>query len=105
MTPRGPSGLVLAIALLARPHFGDAATPWPDEPKRAYIEICAKSFYSQSVPVDRAKSFCTCAAEGMSEEFGMEEYPGLMNAQPNPNGSRDDKRLFAILRTCGLDHP
>jgi hypothetical protein len=105
MTLRGLHQLVLAISFLGWPHFGNAATPWPDEPKRSYIEICAESLSSQRVAIDKAKSFCTCAAEGMSEEFGMEEYAKLMNAQPNPNGSRDDKRLLAILHTCGLEHP
>jgi hypothetical protein len=70
-----------------------------------YVEICAQSFLSQGIPIEKAKSFCSCVADGMSEEFGMEEYDKLMNAQPNPSGSWNDKRLFAILYTCGLDHP
>jgi hypothetical protein len=105
MTPRGLQRLVLAIAFLGRAHIGDAATPWPDGPKRSYMEICAQSLSSQGMSLDKANSFCGCVAEGMSEVFGMEKYRELMDAQPNPNGSWDDKRLFAIFRTCGLSHP
>jgi len=104
MTPRGFNVLVLAIAMLGWPHLGDAATPWPDGPERSYIELCAQSFLSQGIPLETSKSFCSCVADRMSEEFGMEEYRKLMNAQRNPNGSWDDKRLFAILHTCGLVH-
>jgi hypothetical protein len=102
MKRQGLCSLVIAIAHLGWPQFGDAATPWPDEPKRVYIELCAQRFFSLGVPIDRAKSFCSCVAEGMSEEFGMEKYTEPM--QPDPNGSWDDKRLFAIFRTCGLEH-
>ncbi len=103
MTRREFHRLVLTIAFLGWPHFGDAATPWPDGPRRLYVEICAQSFLSQGISIEKAKSSCSCVADGMSEEFGMEDYDKLMNA--NPNGSWNDKRLFAILHTCGLDHP
>jgi hypothetical protein len=55
---------------------------------------------SQRMPQAAATSYCSCIANGMSEEFGMEEYGDMMKAQPIPNGSAHDRRLYKVFAAC-----
>ena len=73
---------------------------WPEGVKRAYVERCAESMARQGLPLKIAKSYCSCIANGMSREFGMEEYKEMMKAEPRPNGSVYDQRLYEVFSGC-----
>jgi hypothetical protein len=77
-----------------------AATPWPEGIKESYIDRCADSLSSQGLGEKVAKSYCSCIANGMNNEFGLEEYKSMMKAQPNPNGSNYDRRLYKVFSAC-----
>ena len=76
---------------------------WPSVAKLSYIDNCASSVSSQGLPIRKAKPYCICIAEGMEAEFGMTEYKEMMNAQPNPKGDRNDRRLFNIFNSCNTE--
>jgi hypothetical protein len=38
--------------------------------------------------------------DGMSGEFGMEEYDQMMKAAPNAKGSTYDQRLYKVMSRC-----
>jgi len=90
--------LLLLIALI--PHLAIAKTPWPHDAKNSCISRCADSMSAQGLSKQNATSYCSCAADGMEKEFGMEEYKQMMNAQPNPRGSSDDRRLHSAVSAC-----
>jgi hypothetical protein len=75
-------------------------TPWPKSAKAAYVERCVASMVSQGLPKRYARPYCVCIADGMEKEFGMEEYDHMMKAQPNPEGSSYDKRLYEVFSSC-----
>jgi hypothetical protein len=90
--------VVLLIAVV--PCLAIAKTPWPKDAKDSYIARCSDSMAAQGLSKQTASSYCSCAADGMDKEFGMEEYKQMMNAQPNPRGSPDDRRLFKVMSVC-----
>jgi len=73
---------------------------WPESAKRLYIDRCAQSMQSQGLPSSKARPYCTCIANGMELEFGMREYDAMMRAQPNPNGTSADRRLYEVVSLC-----
>ncbi|MCP9469500.1 MAG: hypothetical protein NNA31_05805 [Nitrospira sp.] len=85
---------IVAFILLGAPSLVTARTLWPEGAKLSYIERCAGSMSSQGLPPKTAKSYCSCIANGMSNEFGMEEYNQMMKAEPKPNGTAHDRRLY-----------
>jgi hypothetical protein len=91
---------IVAVAILAISLSVVAATPWPEGPKEAYIDRCADSMSSQGLAPKTAKSYCSCIASGMSDEFGMEEYDQMMKAQPSRTGSAYDRRLYKVYSAC-----
>ena len=88
---------MLALLLCTSISYADS---WPENTKYAYIDRCSKSLSSQGLSVKNAKKFCTCTTNGMEDEFGMKEYNQMMKAQPNPNGSQYDRRLFKVYMAC-----
>ena len=82
-----------------------AATPWSEAPKQAYIARCSSSMSEQGMPTKTAQSFCSCIANGMSAEFGLEEQSQVMAAEPNPKGSAYDRRLYKVFAVCGSTVP
>jgi hypothetical protein len=78
----------------------DPRSPWPKGVREAYIERCSKDVVTQGLPPDNAASFCRCFAEGLAAEFGVDEYLQMMQAQPNPNGTEYDRRLYKIITSC-----
>jgi hypothetical protein len=82
-----------------------AANMWSKSAKNAYIDRCADSMTLQGLPLTNAKSFCSCAANGMEAEFGTKEYNQLMKANPNPNGGKYDRRLYNVLMSCSKFYP
>lgn len=88
------------VAILFSSSVAIAATPWPDGVKQSYIDRCAGSMSSQGLASKAAKSYCSCIASGMSNEFGMEEYNQMMKAEPSPTGSIYDQRLYKVFSAC-----
>ena len=87
--------LILLMSTLAV-----AQTPWPEAPKLSYVDRCSESMASQGLAKNSARSYCSCIAEGMSNEFGLELYNQMMNAQPNPQGSEIERRLYKVYSGC-----
>jgi hypothetical protein len=85
---------------LSRKKERKRATPWPESAKSAYVDRCVSSMVSQGLAKRYARPYCTCIADGLEEEFGMEEYNYMMKAQPNPSGSSYDRRLYEVLTSC-----
>ncbi len=75
-------------------------TPWLKPAKAAYVNRCASSMMSQGLPKQYAQPYCICIADGMEDEFGMEEYDHMMTAQPNASGSSYDRRLYEVFTAC-----
>ena len=47
-----------------------------------------------------ALTYCTCMANGLEEEFNMEEHDQMMKAQPNPQGVEYGKRFYTVFEPC-----
>lgn len=74
---------------------------WPVGAKNSYVDRCSQSMQSQGLSGSKARSYCSCLADGMESEFGMREYDAMMRAQPNPNGTSIDRRLYKVAAACG----
>lgn len=92
--------IVVVFMLLIAPGLVAARTIWPEGVKLSYVERCAESMSSQGLPPKTAKSYCSCIADGMSNEFGMEDYNQMMKAEPKSNGSVHDRRLYKVFSAC-----
>jgi hypothetical protein len=74
--------------------------------QRAYIARCTAEMASQGMPTQKAEAVCSCVSSGFHAyvQIGVAgdeaRYRELMNAQPNPNGSPADQRLFKIMTPC-----
>jgi hypothetical protein len=94
-------GGVAAVALaLTTTSASYAVTPFPPGPALLYVNRCTQSLTSQRVPSEKAEAMCACVTGGMSNEFGMEGYNRMMNAQPDPHGSADDRLMAKIFAAC-----
>ncbi len=78
---------------------------WPRGVKEAYIERCAASMVSQGLPTVNANPYCRCLADGLEAEFGISEYEAMMQAQPDPQGDQNDRRLYRVLTSCSSHLP
>jgi hypothetical protein len=92
--------MVVFFILLIAPNLVIARTLWPEGVKLSYVERCTGSLLSQGLPLKTAKSYCSCIADGISNEFGMEEYNQMMKAEPKANGSAHDRRLYKVFSAC-----
>jgi hypothetical protein len=94
--------VLLQALLLAKIIFqySFAQTPWPPVIYQGYFNQCKYSLTSQKVPDLKADGICYCLSSAFSKEFGMEEYDYMRRAQPNPNGSSIDKRLYKVIKQC-----
>lgn len=75
-------------------------TPWPTEVYQSYYSQCKTSMRQQGMSEQRANGYCFCITSGFSKEFGMEQYNYLRSAQPNPNGSIYDRKLYNVATGC-----
>ena len=92
--------VVVLVALATSSALAADRTPWPEGAKRSYVDRCAASMSSQGLPSKTAWAYCSCVANGMSSEFGMEEYDHMMKAEPNAKGSTYDQRLYKVMSGC-----
>ena len=90
--------LALYIAIFTNIVFSQ--TPWPPVVYQSYFNQCKSSMLSQKVADLKADGICYCLSSGFSKEFGMEEYDYMRKAQPNPNGSNIDKKLYSVMKRC-----
>jgi hypothetical protein len=90
---------VVAI-LLALSSNSSSQTPWPTEVYQSYYNQCKVSMRQQGMNDQRANGVCFCMSSGFSKEFGMEQYNHLRSAQPNPNGSVYDRKLYNVATSC-----
>ena len=73
---------------------------------QAYVARCTPSLVSQGMTLQKAEAVCACVSKGIIAEvqFGVlgdkERYERIMSAQPNPNGSSEDRRLYKIVAPC-----
>jgi hypothetical protein len=72
----------------------------------AYAARCTTALSSQDMSPPKAQAVCTCVASAFVSEvqFGVagdrERYEKIMQVQPNPNGSVDDRHLYKIMAPC-----
>lgn len=100
-------------AELERAKFPAATSPpgqaearrWPSGATEAYIERCGRDMVSQGMATEKAPAYCRCVAGGLEREFTREEFAAMMKAQPNPNGSEVDRRLYRVLSACNQQLP
>jgi hypothetical protein len=85
------------IVLAGNSH---SQTPWPSEVYQSYLNQCKVSMRQQGMSDQRANGVCFCMSSGFSKEFGMEQYNHLRSAQPNPNGSVYDRKLYSVATSC-----
>jgi hypothetical protein len=91
---------LLFIFLLLQYKFLFAQTPWPQEVYQSYFNNCKASLLQQGAGDRKANGMCYCLSSAFSKEFGMEQYNHLRSAQPNPNGSVFDRKLYKIFKKC-----
>jgi len=77
-----------------------AAGDWPEQTKQAYVDRCTPEMVSQGASETSARGFCRCLIDAEEIEFGQSEYQQMMSAQPDPNGSSNDKRLYQVYMGC-----
>ena len=90
-----PVGIFL-FSLPALSAVGD----YPEASKQAYVDRCGASMHSQGLPLEKARGFCRCMIDAQEIEFGRREYDAMMQAEPNPNGSNIDRRLYRVTNGC-----
>jgi hypothetical protein len=99
-----PVGLYSMI--FGKPHwvvswFGDTGKgAWPEGAKQAYVDQCAPSMNSRGLSMEKAKGGCRCISDGLEAEFGLRDYNAMLKAQPNPEGSDADQRLYRVVDGC-----
>jgi hypothetical protein len=74
---------------------------------QTYVARCTPDLTSQGLSPQKAEAVCTCVASALSAEMLAgggahlrERYDEMMAAQPNPNGSPNDRRLYQIVSSC-----
>lgn len=75
-------------------------TAWVTEVYQSYFNQCKTSMLQQGMSDQKANGVCYCMSSGFSKEFGMEQYNYLRSAQPNPNGTIYDKKLYKVISNC-----
>ena len=90
--------LILILFLLL--SSSALADEWPQDKKSSYIDRCTKTMANSGLEANSTRTYCTCVANGLEEEFKEEEREKMMMAQPNPQGNEYDKRFFTVLKPC-----
>jgi len=97
-----PTRLLVATIFIFQIHPAFAAQgDWQQSAKDAYVARCRKSMAKQGLAVDKAAGYCRCAVDGLEVELGKKDYDAMMKAQPNPQGTNADQRLYKVLTGCG----
>jgi len=91
---------ILMLILFLLLSSSALADKWPKDKKSSYIDRCIKTMANSGLEASSTRTYCTCVANGLEEEFKEEEREKMMMAQPNPQGNEYDKRLFTVLKPC-----
>ena len=78
----------------------DPQTPWTPELTQYYMGQCQHGLRMQGDGPTKAKSICACMADGLSHEFGIEQFEQMRTARLDPKGSFHDQRFFRIADAC-----
>jgi hypothetical protein len=69
--------------------------------KLQFIErSCIPSLEAEGYEAPAVQAFCSCFADQIEANFSLIEYEDILAAQPNPNGSSADQRLYAAVIAC-----
>lgn len=95
-------GLLAFVAFLMASAMSPAAQgEWPEFVKSQFIEnSCAPSLEAQGYEATAVLTFCACFAAQIEANFSILEYEDILAAQPNPDGSSADRRLYAAVMAC-----
>jgi len=92
--------LVAVVVVLAVPALA-AEGEWPARLKDGYVNnSCAPALVSQGVAQATAEMYCHCIIDAQEVEFGNAEYNAMMAAQPDPDGTDIERRLYATFASC-----
>lgn len=98
-----PSRVPLAVLLFAVSPLPILAAEgdWPPDIKSAYVNnSCAPALVTQGMAPEAAKEFCQCMIDAQELEFGWAEFDSMMAAQPNPDGTDIERRLYNTIAGC-----
>jgi len=73
---------------------------WPHEEKIAYVNRCALEMAPQMPSQTNSRQVCECLADSLEAEFGMSDSAAMMAAQPDPRGTKADRRLYRVVTSC-----
>lgn len=88
-----------SVVLICLSASAKAKDSWPEDAKLAYIDRCAENMSLQGIPIKNAKTYCTCAMDGIAAEFTLNEYEQMMKETSNPY-SRESNRLYKATTAC-----
>lgn len=92
--------IALVFAVRGPPFRIGAATPWPYSAKTEYFNGCSADLVSQGRSASAAAKTCSCIANALDAEFGIEGYEAMMKAEPRERGSGVEQRLHHALTSC-----
>jgi len=90
----------ITISIRGRSEVLPAKTPWPPAAKAGYVATCTREFEGQAQTLQQAHATCSCVADGLEREFGLEEYSQMVAAQPKQRGNSVERRLYSVLIGC-----
>lgn len=92
--------LLIAIVVATTTMPALSITKWPSDMKRTYVENCTQGIVAQGMMEFWSRKYCSCLADGMENEFGVEEYDLMRQGRPNASGSPVDGRLNNVFDAC-----
>ena len=92
--------IILFLIIACCHGLGNAKTPWPENLKTKNIAQCTERMTVKGLSKETAPGYCSCLANAMEKAFGVEEYTAMTQAQPNPKGSENDRKLASIVSEC-----
>jgi len=93
--------VVLATFSVARNKpTARAVGHWPHEEKTAYVDRCVLEMAPQLPSPRNPRQVCNCLADSLEAEFGMSDTAAMMAAQPDPRGTKADRRLYRVVTSC-----
>src|SRR6516165_586458 len=87
-------------------HGASADDPRYAAALQAYVAGCTPDLSSQGMSPQKAEAVCACVFSGIAAEVRIgtagdaERFKKIMQTQPDPKGSSDERRLYSILSDC-----
>lgn len=92
---RIPSLAVLSFALLGSGSL--LAADWPDAARKQFVDECVRSA-DDNTPANKARAYCDCSAEQVSQEFSDAEIRQLQGQASLDERTRE--RLGQAASQC-----